>query len=137
MLTFDTREGARVRRNVIVPAGRSTSVHVGGLPGLEATEVSTSIDSDRPLGVTRNVSWDYRRTFAPRGFGLHLETAASSLSPSWFFAEGSTVLGFDLFYLLQNPQPTATQATVRFLRPSGQTVTRTYDLPPGSRTTIT
>ena len=46
------------------------------------------------------------------------------------------MLGFDLFYLLQNPQSTATQATVRFLLPSGQTITRGYDLPPGSRTTV-
>jgi hypothetical protein len=46
------------------------------------------------------------------------------------------VLGFDLFYLLQNPQAAVTRATVRFLRPDGSIVTRTYDLAPGSRTTI-
>ena len=46
------------------------------------------------------------------------------------------MLGFDLFYLLQNPQATTTHATVRFLLPSGTTITRTYDLAPGSRTTI-
>lgn len=136
VLTFDTGDGRRVRRRVVVPAGRSLPVRVDGLPGMEATEMSTSIDSDRPLAVTRNVSWDYRRTFGPRGFGLTLETAAASPSASWFFAEGSTVLGFDLFYLLQNPQPTTTQATVRFLLPSGQIVARIYDLPPSSRTTV-
>ena len=136
MLTFDTADGRRVRRSITVPAGRSVPVRADAVPGVEETEMSTSIDSDRPLGVTRNVSWDYRRTFAPRGFGLHLETAAPAPSPTWFLAEGSTVLGFDLFYLLQNPQPTATQATVRFLLPGGQPVTRTYDLAPGSRTTV-
>jgi hypothetical protein len=136
VLTFDTAEGQRIRRRVVVPAGRSLAVRADAVPGVEATSMSTIIDSDRPLGVTRNVSWDYRRTFAPRGFGLHLETAASSPSPTWFLAEGSTVLDFELFYLLQNPQPTATQATVRFLLPSGQTISRVYDLGPGSRTTI-
>ena len=98
--------------------------------------MSTTVDSDWRLGVTRTVSWDYRRTFLARGFGMHLETAASAPSPTWFLAEGSTVLGFDLFYLLQNPQSTATQATVRFLLPSGQTISRTYELAPGSRTTV-
>ena len=47
------------------------------------------------------------------------------------------MLGFDLFYLLQNPQATRPMPTVRFLLPSGAPiVTRTYDLAPGSRTTI-
>ena len=72
---------------------------------------------------------------AGRGYGMHIETAAPAPSPTWIFAEGSTVLDFDLFYLLQNPQPTTTHATVRYLLPSGAAVTRTYDLPPGSRTT--
>ena len=46
------------------------------------------------------------------------------------------MLGFQLFYLLQNPQTTPTTATVRFLLPSGAPLVRTYDLPAGSRTTI-
>src|SRR6185503_17631375 len=46
------------------------------------------------------------------------------------------VLDFDLYYLLQNPQATTTHASVRYLLPSGGVVTRTYDLAPGSRTTI-
>jgi hypothetical protein len=136
LLTFATGDGRHVSRRVTVPAGRSVAVRADAVPGVEETSMSTSIDSDRPLGVTRNVSWDYRRTFAPRGFGLTLETAAAAPSPAWFLAEGSTVLGFELFYLLQNPQPTATQATVRFLLPGGQTIARTYDLAPGSRTTV-
>ena len=46
------------------------------------------------------------------------------------------MLGFDLFYLLQNPQATTAHATVNFLLPSGTTISRTYTLAPGSRTTI-
>ena len=69
-------------------------------------------------------------------YGSHAETATTAPSPTWFLAEGSTVLGFDLFYLLQNPQATTTHATVRFLLPSGTIIMRTYDLAPGSRTTI-
>jgi hypothetical protein len=51
-------------------------------------------------------------------------------------AEGSTVFDFQLFYLLQNPQTTATTATIRFLLPSGAPIVRTYDLPARSRTSI-
>ena len=134
VLTFDKGDGTRVRRSVVVPAGRSVAVDVGAVSGLEASDVSTTVESDRVLGVQRGMSWG---AADPAGrYGSHAETAAPAPSATWFLAEGSTVLDFDLFYLLQNPQATTTQATVRFLLPSGTTVTRTYDLPAGSRTTI-
>ena len=83
------------------------------------------------------MNWDTRAVAdAGRGYGMHLETGLPAPSTTWFLAEGSTVLGFDLFYLLQNPQATVAHATVRFLLPSGTVVTRTYDLAPGSRTTV-
>jgi hypothetical protein len=69
-------------------------------------------------------------------YGSHAESATAAAAPTWLLAEGTTVVGFDLFYLLQNPQATSTHTTVRFLLPSGMTITRTYDLAPGSRTTI-
>jgi len=48
-----------------------------------------------------------------------------------------TIRKRSLFYLLQNPQPIAVTATVRYLRPFGQApIDRTITLPPNSRTTI-
>jgi hypothetical protein len=133
VLTFDKGDGTRVRRPVAVPALRSLSVDIGAVSGLEAADVSTTVESDRFLGIERGMTWGGGSAGL---YGSHAETAAAAPSTTWFLAEGSTVLDFDLFYLLQNPQATATEATVRFLMPSGTTLTRTYDLPAGSRTTI-
>jgi hypothetical protein len=130
VLTFDRGDGTRVRRSLSVPAGRSATVDVGAVTGLEFSDVSTTVESDRLLAVERSMTWG-----SPI-YGSHAETATPSPSATWFLAEGSTVLGFDLFYLLQNPQATTTHATVRFLQPDGTVVTRTYDLAPGSRTTV-
>ena len=85
------------------------------------------------LGVERSLTWGASPDAI---YGSHGETATPSPSTTWFLAEGSTVLGFDLFYLLQNPQATTAHATVNFLLPSGTTISRTYTLAPGSRTTI-
>jgi hypothetical protein len=133
VLTFDRSDGTRTRRPIAIPVGRSAVIDVGGVAGFESADVSTTIESDRLLAVHRSMSWG-----SPGGvvYGSHAETATPSPSPTWFLTEGSTVLGFELFYLLQNPQPAVTHATVRFLLPSGTTITRAYDLPPGSRTTI-
>src|SRR6185436_11921937 len=115
----------------------SRVIHAGAIPGLEGTDFSTSIESDLPIAVSRTMTWDTKPgNVADRGYGSHMEGAGDAPATTWFFAEGSTVLGFDLFYLLQNPQASITHATVRFLTPGGTVVARTYDLAPGSRTTI-
>jgi hypothetical protein len=137
VVTFDKGDGTRVRQSLTIPAHRSQVLHVGGIPGLAAADVSTTVESDRVLGVGRTMTWDTRApSDTSRGYGSHMETATASPATTWFLAEGSTVLGFDLFYLLQNPQATVAHATVRFLLPSGSVVTRSYDLAPGSRTTV-
>jgi WD40-like Beta Propeller Repeat len=133
VLTFDRGNGTRVRRPITIPAGRSAVVDVGAVTGLETADVSTTVESDRLLGVERSMTWG---TSPDAIYGSHAETGAPAPSTTWYVAEGSTVLGFDLFYLLQNPQATPANATVNFLLPSGTTVARTYTLAPGSRATI-
>jgi hypothetical protein len=77
------------------------------------------------------MSWD------TTGYGSHRETAVVAPATSWFFAEGTTTGESALFYLLQNPQPVAVTATIRYLRPFGEPpIDRSYLLPPHSRTTI-
>ena len=72
------------------------------------------------------------------GYGSHAETRRRRRrSTTWYLAEGSTSGDFALFYLLQNPNPTATTVTVRYLLPFGQApIDRTYTLAADSRTTI-
>jgi hypothetical protein len=60
-----------------------------------------------------------------------------SPATTWYLAEGSTSGDFALFYLLQNPNETATTATVRYLLPGGAPpIVREYQLAGRSRTTI-
>jgi Tol biopolymer transport system component len=133
VLTFDRGDGTQARRSIAIPAGRSAVVDVGAVSGFEAADVSTTVESDRFLGIERSMTWG---SAAATPYGSHAETSTAAPSATWFLAEGSTVVGFDLFYLLQNPQATTTHTTVRFLLPTGTVITRTYDLAPGSRTTI-
>ena len=133
VVTFERGDGTRVRRSVDVPPLESVTIDVGAIPGLAFGDVSTTVESDRFLAVERSMTWGVK---GGPTYGSHSETATASPSPTWFLAEGTTVLGFDLFYLLQNPQPTTTHADVRFLLPDGSVIARRYDLAPGSRTTI-
>jgi hypothetical protein len=137
IVTFDRGDRTRVRHVVQVPPRQSRSLHAGSVLGAESGDISTTVESERVLGVSRTMVWDtFPAFYNGRGYGMHIETAAPAPSPTWLFAEGSTVLGFDLYYLLQNPQATNTLVTVRYLLSSGQVVTRHYPLGSRSRTTI-
>ncbi len=129
---FDAGEGVGVSRALMVPARARVTLdsHAELMDGFS---FSTVVDSDQPLVVDRLVSWG---TAAAGIYGSHAETSTAAPGTSWFLAEGSTVLGFQLFYLLQNPGAVPTQATIRFLLPTGAPVVRTYPLPAHSRSTI-
>jgi uncharacterized repeat protein (TIGR01451 family)/uncharacterized delta-60 repeat protein len=95
-----------------------------------SADFSTIVEADTQVILDRTMTW-------AGGRGSHAETGVTSASTTWYLAEGSTSGVFSLFYLLQNPNPAATTATIRYLLPAGQApIERTYNLPPNSRTTI-
>ena len=69
-------------------------------------------------------------------YGGHAETGVASPSTMWYFAEGATHSGFDLFYLVQNPANTFGRVDVTYLLPSGAPVERSYAVAPNSRFNI-
>jgi hypothetical protein len=130
-LTFQTQDGANVSHALTVPPHARRTLDVRSLPQLESASFSTTVESSTTLIVDRTMTWDRS------GYGSHAETALPAPSTTWYLAEGSTSGDFALFYLLQNPNTTAVTATVRYLRPLGQTpIEMTYSLSPRSRTTI-
>jgi Tol biopolymer transport system component len=131
LLRFLQPGGLTLPRFELLPAGRRRTLTRTDLTGLVSPDFSTVVESDQPIVVDRTMSWD------ASGYGSHTESSVSAPATTWYLAEGSTSADFALFYLLQNPNPTATTANVRYLRPSGQPpIDRQYPLAPQSRTTI-
>jgi photosystem II stability/assembly factor-like uncharacterized protein len=110
------REGAtEVGQAVAVPALGRRTVRVNDNPvmGTPAyTAFSTVIESDVRVVADRTMVWD------DRGYGAHAETSIASPAPMWYLAEGATHSGFDLYYLIQNPNTTAVTVQVTYLRPA-------------------
>jgi len=121
---------APITHSMAVPIHRRVTVHPKGIAGLAAAEFSTVVESDQPLVVDRTMSWD------ATGYGAHSETAVAAPAPRWYLAEGATIAGFQLFYLLQNPSTHDVQARVRYLRTTGPPLEKTYTLPAQSRQNI-
>jgi hypothetical protein len=130
-LRLDLDGGGHVLRTVWVPGGSRVAFDSRSL-GLGTASFSAAIESSQPIVADRLMTWGDGTV----PYGSHAEAASTAPGTNWILAEGSTVLGFQLFYLLQNPQATATTATIRFLLPSGAPIVRTYELPARSRTTV-
>ena len=130
-LTFSRSGASAVVSTVPVPARTRVTVNPKTIAGMATAEFSTKVESDQPLVVDRTLSWD-----VANGYGAHAETAVAAPALTWYLAEGATHSGFSLFYLLQNPNAAEALVRVRFLRPSGAPLEKTYPLPPNSRNNI-
>jgi hypothetical protein len=130
-LRFLRARGSPLPYPLEVPARSRRTVHVNEVEGLGNAEFSTVIESDVAVLADRTMTWDLAH-----GYGGHAETSVPSAALTWYLAEGATHSGFNLFYLLQNANDAAAQVRVRYLRPSGPPLEKTYELAPDSRTNI-
>lgn len=133
LLRFDRTDGAGSARSttVLVPPGQSRKIVVSGVEGMAQAEFATVLESDQPVVAERLMWWS-----SGEAYGTHGERALEAPSATWYFAEGATTGGFNLFYLLQNPGGTPAEVRVRYLRAQGAPIEKTYTLPARSRTNI-
>jgi uncharacterized protein YkwD len=130
-LSFMKPDGSVVSQQVSVQGRRRQSVHVDTVPGLEATDVSTRVDSDLPIIAERSMYFSYQGRK-----GGHATMGASSPEKQWYLAEGYTGGEFDEYVLLLNPGDEVASVDVVFMRSDGVTVNRKVEMGPHSRFTI-
>jgi Tol biopolymer transport system component len=123
--------GRTLSTTVIVPPRQSRKVPLSQISRLGTAEFATTVESDAPLVAERQMWWS-----TANAYGSHAERAFAGPSTTWYFAEGATTGGFDLFYLLQNPTSAAATVDVSYLRGNGAPLLKTYVLPAHSRTNI-
>lgn len=111
-LRFMKLDGSIVTSSLTMPPLSRRTVNPKTIVGLEAAEFSTVVESSVPLVVDRTMTWDSNH------YGSHTETSVSAPAAKWYLAEGATHSGFNLFYLIQNANPTPVNVAVTYLRPT-------------------
>jgi hypothetical protein len=92
--------------------------------------VSTLVESDQPVGATRQMTW------GTPVYGSTLESGIPEKATTWYFAEGATNV-FSLFYLIENPSATDASVTLTHLLEGGAApVVQTVNVPGASRRTF-
>jgi hypothetical protein len=133
LMRFLLSDGSVVPYDFTIGPHTRLTLDVGAdVPGMADVEFATTVESDQPLAVERTMTWDRTLTY-----GAHAERSAAGPSPVWYLAEGATHSGFDLFYLLQNPNAAPIDVKVRYLLPGGQApIETTYTVPANARKNI-
>jgi hypothetical protein len=131
LLTFTDTTGRVTRHYVAVPARTRATVETATINALNGASFATTMEADAVVVMDRLMEWS-----ANTGYAAHLESAVEQPSTTWYLAEGATHGSFDLFYLIQNPSSAAAAIRVRYLKPSGSPIVKTYSVAAGSRFTI-
>jgi uncharacterized repeat protein (TIGR01451 family) len=115
----------------MAPMSRLT-IDVDGVSTMASAAFSSLIEADVQVVADRTMTW------GADGYGSHAERGVlTRTATTWYLAEGATHGFFDLFYLIQNPGPTAAQIEIAYLRPSpNPPIIRPYLVQPNSRLTI-
>jgi hypothetical protein len=123
---------------VVVPPHARRTYNVNSIVG-PGREVSTKVSVVSGGGVVAERAMYFAADPALGAMvrGGHAKPGAKAAARKWYFAEGYTGSGFVEYLTLQNPDPMPSVAQVRFqFNPGTPPITRTYDLPGNSRTTI-
>jgi hypothetical protein len=136
-LTYLPNTGVPVTRTKQVPANGRLTVNIElEDPSLANVGVATRVSSATPIVVERSQYWPYT---PDQWYEAHNSFGLTAPATHWGLAEGRVggPEGYQTFILLANPQTTATDVTVHFIREDGgPVVTKTYTIPPTTRFTL-
>jgi hypothetical protein len=121
--------------NVAVPAGGRTTLDVVTVVGADRTGVSIGVSSDWPVVAERSIFFE--RDFSVGTVnGSHSVLGARLPQAAWFFAEGSTLPGFQEYLTLQNPGSVPAQVTIDYGLEGGGADQTVISVPAGQRRTV-
>ncbi len=119
-----------ISKNYTIGATSRYSIHVDTISGLEDTDVSMKIE------VTNNVTIAAERAMYWNNMTKGHDTiGVTSTSQTWYFAEGSTA-DYNTYILLLNPNSSAANVALTFMKTDGTNIVHTVTVPANSRYTV-
>jgi len=117
-----------------VPSGSGASCGVGrGVQGVSVqvlAEGGAQVVAERPFYVN-GLSFGSGSIYDG-----HVALGANAGALHWYFAEGTTLAGFNEFLTIQNPGVAQANLNISYQTDTGVTIARTYQVPPQSRATL-
>jgi hypothetical protein len=149
MINPQQRAAATVKLRFLLPDGRSIEIPktiqpqqrltvnpaAEGIADLQNASFSTVVTSNVPIVSERAMYWPGDDTVFGEG---HVSSGLTSTALDWALAEGRVggPSAYATYILLANPENTAADVTVTFLRESAAPIVKTYMVSPTSRFNI-
>ncbi len=136
---FQTQEaGEQVVIGLSCPAHSRRSFKANDLLGGKAYQTSLQLDSNQPIVAERSIYFNYLGMGGWNWNGGDCVMGATSLGNEYYFAEGTTRLGFEEWLTLQNPGASAATVSATYQLGAGQgdPVNKSYTIPAGRRITL-
>lgn len=130
--TFTDTRGVATTMTLTVPATGRATIDESNRPALASDAFATRFKTDREIGIDRTMLW----AGGGEAYGAHSETGIAAPRTSWLVAEGATIGGLNLFYLLQNPTDQTAEVQVQYLLSTGTVIEKTHTVAPMARTNI-
>jgi YVTN family beta-propeller protein len=130
-VTYFREQGPPVVRDYPLPLRARTTIFIGADLALVNAAFGIQVEFALPAIAERVM---YFGT-APLWEGGHASAGSTSLSTSWFMAEGATGSYFNTFVLVANPNGSPADVTLTYYPSTGVPVTRTVTVPAGQRLT--
>jgi SpoIID/LytB domain protein len=115
--TFMPGNGKLVRKSIVLSPQSRKTLYVDRIPGLGSVPVPVVVTADQPVVVERA---DYLKADGYRGG--HSSRASSTLSKTWYFAEGFTGAGSKTRLQILNPSNHTTTVRVWLSKSNGKQV---------------
>ena len=131
--TFMLPGGRTVEKTAQAAPSSRVTVKLNDVPGLEETDVSTTVECTNGQAVVAERSSYFDYYGCDGGSNAPGVTAPAS---QWYLAEGYTAQRFDTYILLQNPNDQTSVVDATYMKEDGANVKATYELAPHSRFTI-
>ncbi len=135
VVTYYTLTGAPIAKPHTVPAHSRYTINVNLDLG-QNLENSVRIGSDKPLICERPMYFDYHGIGGYNWTGGHDVMGALQSDRNWYFAEGTTLPGFDEWLLVQNPNDQEATLQVTYYVNGRAPIHRRHVVAPNSRYTI-
>ena len=131
-VTFLKRDGSMIHQTYQLGPLSRVTIAADAVPGLNVgqVDVSTVVESPKPLVVERTMFWDQQTSYAGHG-----GSAVTGASRKWYFAEGFQGF-FDTYLLLANATSSTASVTLTFLRESEPPLVTTVSVGKNARQTV-
>ncbi|MDY6796924.1 MAG: PQQ-binding-like beta-propeller repeat protein [Actinomycetota bacterium] len=117
-----------------LPAGTRSTIDVKGTVGPDY-EVSLEVVSDKPIVAERPIYFDYQGLENHDWTGGHCVVGADEPLKTWYFAEGTTLDGFEEWLTLANTNDELATVEVTYLYGNGDPLHVEYYIPGNRRVT--